>query len=112
MPRRTLLSAEARSRLFGIPTERAEMARHYILDAADSALVRARRRAANRLGFAVQLCLLRHPGTGLGTGEHPPRRCWPSSRSSSASRRPPSPTTPPATRPAASTRPSCRPRCA
>jgi hypothetical protein len=72
MPRRTLLSAEARSRLFGIPTERAEMARHYILDAADSALVRARRRAANRLGFAVQLCLLRHPGTGLGTGEHPP----------------------------------------
>lgn len=72
MPRRTLLSAEARSRLFGIPTERAEMARHYVLDAADSALVRARRRAANRLGFAVQLCLLRHPGTGLGTGEHPP----------------------------------------
>jgi hypothetical protein len=72
MPRRTLLSAEARSRLFGIPTERAEMARHYVLDEADLALVRARRRAANRLGFAVQLCLLRHPGTGLGPGEHPP----------------------------------------
>jgi hypothetical protein len=35
MPRRTLLSAEARSRLFGIPTERAQMARHYILDEAD-----------------------------------------------------------------------------
>jgi TnpA family transposase len=72
MPRRTLLSAEARSRLFGIPTERAEMARHYVLDEADLALVRARRRAANRLGFAVQLCLLRHPGTGLGPGERPP----------------------------------------
>lgn len=72
MPRRTLLSAEARSRLLGIPTDRAEMARHYVLDAADLALVRARRRAANRLGFAVQLCLLRHPGTGLGAGEHPP----------------------------------------
>jgi TnpA family transposase len=72
MPRRTLLSAEARSRLFGIPTERAEMARHYVLDAADLALVRARRRPANRLGFAVGLCLLRHPGTGLGPGEGPP----------------------------------------
>ncbi len=72
MPRRTLLSAEARSRLFGIPTERAEMARHYVLDAADLALVRARRRAANRLGFAVQLCLLRHPGAGLGPVERPP----------------------------------------
>jgi TnpA family transposase len=72
MSRRTLLSAEARSRLFGIPTERAEMARHYVLDEPDLALVRARRRAANRLGFAVQLCLLRHPGAGLGPGEHPP----------------------------------------
>lgn len=72
MPRRTLLSAEARSRLFGIPTERAEMARHYVLDETDLALVRARRRAANRLGFAVGLCLLRHPGMGLGAGEHPP----------------------------------------
>jgi hypothetical protein len=30
MPRRTLLSADARSRLLGIPTERAEMARHYV----------------------------------------------------------------------------------
>lgn len=72
MPRRTLLSAEARSRQFGIPTERAEMARHYVLDEADLALVRARRRGANRLGFAVQLCLLRQPGTGLGPGERPP----------------------------------------
>lgn len=72
MPRRTLLSAEARSGLFSVTTERAEMARHYVLDAADLALIRARRRAANRLGFAVRLCLLRHPGTGLGPGERPP----------------------------------------
>jgi hypothetical protein len=66
MPRRTLLSAEARSRLLGIPTKHGEMVQHCVLDAADLALVRARHRAANRLGFAVQLCLLRHPGTGLG----------------------------------------------
>jgi TnpA family transposase len=72
MSRRTLLSAGQRTRLFAVPTERAEMARHYLLDAGDLALVRTKRRAANRLGFAVQLCLLRHPGIGLGSGEHPP----------------------------------------
>ena len=72
MSRRTLLSAGQRTRLFAVPTERAEMARHYLLDAGDLALVRTKRRAANRLGFAVQICLLRHPGTGLGPGEHPP----------------------------------------
>ena len=60
MSRRTLLSAEARSRLFGIPTDRAEMARHYVLDDEGLTLVRARRHTANRLGFAVQLCLLRY----------------------------------------------------
>jgi TnpA family transposase len=72
MSRRALLSAEARSRLFGIPTERAEMARHYVLDETDLALVRARRRATNRLGFAVGLCLLRLLGTRLDPGERPP----------------------------------------
>jgi hypothetical protein len=30
MPRRTLLSAEQRARLFGIPTDAAEMAKHYV----------------------------------------------------------------------------------
>ncbi len=38
----------------------------------DLSLVRAKRRAFNRLGFAVQLCLLRHPGQGLGAGQHLP----------------------------------------
>jgi hypothetical protein len=33
MSRRTLLSAEQRDRLFTIPVERAEMARHYVLGA-------------------------------------------------------------------------------
>lgn len=72
MPRRTLLSAEQRDRLFAIPIERAEMAKHYVLDAEDLALIRSKRRGLNRLGFAVQLCLLRHPGQGLGPGEQPP----------------------------------------
>ena len=55
MPRRSPLSAEQRARLFAIPTAQAEMARHYVLGPDDLLLVRAKRRAFNRLGFAVQL---------------------------------------------------------
>jgi hypothetical protein len=72
MSRRTLLSSEQRTRLFGIPTDAAGMAKYYVLSADDLALVGAKRRIGNRLGFAVQLCLLRHPGQGLGFGERPP----------------------------------------
>ena len=35
MPRRTLLSSEQRARLFSIPTDPAEMARHYVLSTED-----------------------------------------------------------------------------
>ena len=72
MPRRTLLSSEQRTRLFGIPTEAAEVAKHYVLSAEDLALVRAKRRPNNRLGYAVQLCVLRHPGRLLEPSEVPP----------------------------------------
>ena len=68
MSRRALLSAEQRDRLFAIPADRAEMARYYVLGADDLALIRSKRRGMNRLGFAVQLCLLRYPGQGLGVG--------------------------------------------
>ena len=60
--------------LFAIPVDRAEMARHYVLGPDDLTLIGAKRRAPNRLGFAVQLCLLRHPGQGLGPSEHPPEQ--------------------------------------
>jgi TnpA family transposase len=72
MPRRTLLSSEQRTRLFAIPIDPAEMARHYVLSTEDLTVIRAKRRTVNRLGFAIQLCLLRYPGQGLGPGEHPP----------------------------------------
>jgi hypothetical protein len=72
MPPRTLLSSEQRTRLFAIPTDLADMTRHYVLDADDLALVGARRRAGNRLGFAVQLCALRHPGRVLDPSESLP----------------------------------------
>ena len=71
MPARTLLSSEQRTRLFSIPTDTAAMARHYVLDATDLAIVRTRRRASNRLGFAIQLCVLRHPGRVLDPSESP-----------------------------------------
>jgi TnpA family transposase len=48
------------------------MARHYVLGAADLAIVRARRRSSNRLGFSVQLCVLRYPGRVLESTEVPP----------------------------------------
>ena len=72
MPHRTLLSPEQRTRLLGIPTEAAEMAKHYVLSTEDLALVRTKRRLSNRLGFAVQLCALRHPGRPLERSEVPP----------------------------------------
>ncbi|MBV9479827.1 MAG: DUF4158 domain-containing protein [Acidobacteria bacterium] len=72
MSRQTLLSAEQRTRLFGIPTKASEIAKYYVLSSADLALIRTKRRSGNQLGFAVQLCLLRYPGQGLGFGEHPP----------------------------------------
>ena len=72
MPRRSLLSNEQRTRLFSVPVDHAEMAKHYVLSADDLALVQAKRRAINRLGFAVQLCLLRYPGQGPGPAEQPP----------------------------------------
>jgi TnpA family transposase len=72
MPRRSLLSTEQRTRLFAIPVDHAEMAKHYVLSIDDLALVQAKRRATNRLGFAVQLCLLRYPGQGPGPAEQPP----------------------------------------
>jgi hypothetical protein len=72
MPRRNLLSSEQRIRLFAIPTDPAEMARHYVLSSDDLAVIRTKRRPINRLGFAIQLCLLRYPGQGMGPSEHPP----------------------------------------
>ncbi len=73
MPRRTLLSADQRARLFAVPVAEAELARHYMLSPADLNLIRLRRRGSNRLGFAVQLCVLRYPSRPLGPSETPPK---------------------------------------
>jgi hypothetical protein len=65
MARRDLLTDAERQMLFGVPFAREDLARHYMLGPRDLALVASRRGDANRLGFAVQLALLHHPGFGL-----------------------------------------------
>src|SRR6516225_1064785 len=51
---------------------RREMVRYGLLSADDIRRIHERRREHNRLGFAVQLCLLRYPGWPLMVGEKPP----------------------------------------
>ena len=62
MPRRSLLSASERASLLALPEHPDDLIRHYSLSEPDLSLIRQRRGEANRLGFAIQLCLLRYPG--------------------------------------------------
>ena len=71
MARRPLLTDEERRLLFGVPGDPDALARHYTFTRSDQDLVAGRRGAANCLGFAVQLALLRHPGMGLAQMEEP-----------------------------------------
>lgn len=48
------------------------LARYYLLGEGDLRLVRQRRRDFNKLGYAVQLTVLRHLRRGLRPGERPP----------------------------------------
>jgi hypothetical protein len=71
-----LLSPEQRDQLSRIPADlpERELARYYTFTEADLALIRQRRRPANRLGFALQLAVLRYPGRSLADlPEIPPR---------------------------------------
>lgn len=71
MPRRSILSAAERQSLLALPETEAELIQHYTLSEPDLSLIRQRRGEANRLGFAVQLCYLRFPGTILGVSGQP-----------------------------------------
>jgi TnpA family transposase len=66
VPRRSLLSTAERQSLLCYPDcDEDHLIRHYTLSEADQSLIRQRRGNANRLGIAVQMCLLRFPGQGL-----------------------------------------------
>lgn len=65
MPRRPTLSAAERESLLALPNTEEELIQHYTFSEPDLSLIQQRRGDANRLGLAVQLCLLRFPGQGL-----------------------------------------------
>ncbi len=69
MARRALLKPHDRQELFGIPTDEDSLIRHYSLSPADRLEIEVRRREHNRLGFALQLCLMRYPGRALIANE-------------------------------------------
>ena len=71
MARRQLLTEEERQVLLGIPSDADALARLFTLSRSDRNLVAQRRGDANRLGCAVQLALLRHPGTALAYLDQP-----------------------------------------
>ena len=73
MAKRKLLKIQDRKALFDIPTDEDSLMRHYSLSPADRLEIEVRRREHNRLGFAVQLCLMRYPGRPLLANETPPR---------------------------------------
>jgi TnpA family transposase len=67
MPRRSILSTTEQMSLLALPESQNDLIRYYTFTETDLALIRQRRGDANRLGFAVQLCLLRYPGSILGS---------------------------------------------
>jgi TnpA family transposase len=73
MPRREILSPAQREELLVIPVDRAGLIEHYVLSEQDLSLIRQRRGDHNRLGIALQLALLRFPGTALLADEAPPQ---------------------------------------
>ena len=72
MARRTVLTGRQRSALFSLPQREADLLRHYTLSDEDLQNIGVRRRPRNKLGFALQLCVLRHPGRLLTPGEFVP----------------------------------------
>jgi TnpA family transposase len=72
MKKHEILSPQSRAALFDPPIAPAAIVRHYTFSPEDMVLVRERRRAANRLGFAVQLAYFRHPGRIMRVDEEPP----------------------------------------
>jgi hypothetical protein len=72
MPRRLELSTPERASLFAFPHSEDDIIRYYTLSDPDLTIINQHRGDHNRLGFAVQMCFLRHPGFILPTQTDPP----------------------------------------
>jgi TnpA family transposase len=71
MPRRELLTSIERLQLLAFPEDEGELIRLFTFTKSDLAFVRQHRGDHNRLGIAVLLSYLRHPGRVLAQGEKP-----------------------------------------
>lgn len=72
MARRRLLSDAAWDAVMALPLEERDLLRHCTLSAEDLDRLRDIRTPHNRLGHALLLCAMRHPGRALAPGERPP----------------------------------------
>lgn len=72
MAGRRLLGGDVWARLLDPPADEREIARLYMLTSEDIALISDRRTDTTRLGYALLLLYLHHPGRVLEAGEAPP----------------------------------------
>ncbi|PRA79323.1 DDE transposase, partial [Ochrobactrum sp. MYb29] len=72
MGRRKLITAVEAENILGLALDEDSLIRHYTLDAADRLECELRRRPHNKLGFAIQLCVMRQTGRLLGEDEQLP----------------------------------------
>ena len=72
MARRRLLTGEQWAKFQAVPTDERELIRHYTLGRDDLDAIATKRTARSRLGYAVLLCYLRHPGRVPDPDEMPP----------------------------------------
>jgi TnpA family transposase len=63
MPRHSILSVTERDNLLALPDTEDGLIRYHTFSDSDQSLIGQRRGNPNRLGVAIQLCLLRYPGT-------------------------------------------------
>jgi hypothetical protein len=73
MPRRELLTLTERVQLFAFPEDEGELIRLATLARADLTYIRQHRGDHNRLGLAIQMVYLRHPGSSRKVRRHIPR---------------------------------------
>ena len=72
MARRRLLTDEHWAGLLALPSDEREVVHHCTLIPEDLAALATKRADHNRLGYALLLCAMRHPGRVLDAGEVPP----------------------------------------
>jgi len=72
MPRKAVLSVAQQAALTALPAAEHDLRLHYTLSENDLSIIRSKRGAHNRLGFAIQLCYLRFPGQAMNLEAEPP----------------------------------------